>query len=120
MNRQPLFKAFGHAFNGLSRFIRTDRNGRIHFSISLLVCIAGFYFRISHTEWMLLLLCFPVVLGLEMMNHAIEKLCDTVHPGQHPYIKTVKDVAAAGVLFASIIASVIGCIVFIPKILLLV
>lgn len=119
MQPQSLGKAFTHAFQGLFHFLRNDRNGKIHAVITILVCIAGFYLHFSSTEWMIVLLCTALVLGLEMCNHAIEKLCDAVHPSYHPLIKIAKDVAAAAVLWSAIISVIIGLILFIPKILML-
>jgi diacylglycerol kinase len=116
MKPQPLSKAFGHAFNGLSHFLLNDRNGKIHFLAAILVSAAGFYFHLASTEWILLLICFSVVISFEMCNHALENICDLVHPDHHPLIKTAKDVAAAAVLWSAIISAIIGLIIFVPKI----
>ncbi len=116
MKTQSLVTAFKHAFNGLFHFMQNDRNGKIHFTICLLVALAGWYVSLSAIEWISLLICFALVIGLEMCNHALEKLCDAVHPDKHPLIKTVKDVAAGAVLWSAIISVVIGLLIFIPKI----
>jgi undecaprenol kinase/diacylglycerol kinase (ATP) len=116
---QPLAKAFTHAFNGLFYFFRKDRNGKIHLSMTIIVALAGWFFGISTTEWIMLLLCFSLVIGLEMSNHALEKLADAAHPEKHPLVGIAKDVAAAAVLWAAIISVIIGLLIFIPKISLL-
>lgn len=115
MPQQSLIKAFRHAFNGLFRFAGNDRNGRIHFTAAVAVCIAGFYLHISSAEWMMVLLCSALVISLEMGNHALEKLCDAVHPEQSPLIKTAKDVAAGAVLWSAMAAAAIGLLIFVPK-----
>ncbi len=117
MKPQSLRKSFANAFNGMAAFFLTDRNGKIHLLIALMVIGAGFYFRVSVTEWGLLLACMALVPSLEMLNHALEKLCDVAHSAPHPLIKTVKDVAAAAVLWSAIISAIIGLLIFIPKIL---
>ena len=116
MKSQPLVNAFWHALNGTGYFIKHDRNGKIHFAACIFVLIAGFYFGVSLTEWCILLLCMALVLSFEMLNHALENLCDVVHETHHPLIKTVKDVAAAAVLWSAILSAVIGLLIFIPKI----
>jgi diacylglycerol kinase len=116
MTPQPIVNAFKHALNGTGYFIRHDRNGRIHFVAAILVSAAGSYFRIATTEWCILLLCIAIVVSFEMVNHALENLCNVVHEAPHPLIKTVKDVAAAAVLWSAIISAIIGLIIFIPKI----
>lgn len=118
MKTQPLSKAFTHAFHGMADFIRHDRNGRIHIGISAIVVVAGLFFHVSTIEWAILLLCIAIVIGLEMINHAIENICDVVHANVHPLIKTAKDVAAAAVLWAVLISVIIGLLIFLPKILL--
>ena len=116
MKKQTLLTSFANAFNGLASFFTNDRNGKIHFTAVLLVSIAGFYFKASIQEWVVLLLCFGGVISIEMCNHAIEKLCDMVHPDQHPIIKKIKDVTAAAVLWSAIMSLIIGLLIFIPKI----
>lgn len=117
--RQTLLNAFRHAFNGMFYFLRHDRNGKIHIAIAIIVAIAGVFFRVSEAEWLAMLVCFALVVSLEMSNHALENLCDLVHADHHPLVKTVKDVAAAAVLWSAIASAVIGAVIFVPKILLL-
>jgi len=61
-------------------------------------------------------LCFGLVIGMELINTSIEKLVDLVSPEYHPLAEKVKDIAAGAVLFDSIIAAIIGLIIFVPKI----
>lgn len=114
MNLSRFFKAFYYAGRGMVHFVRYDRNGKVHLAAALLVTIAGFYFHIPVGEWTVLLLCFGLVIGLEMCNHALESLCDMVKTEPHPLIKIAKDVAAGAVLWAAIISLVIGLLIFIP------
>ena len=116
MKKQSIINSFANAFNGLKFFFMNDRNGQIHLCAVLLVSLSGFYFQVSSQEWMILLLCFAGVISIEMCNHGLEKLCDLVNPAQHPTIKVIKDVAAAGVLWSAIISVLIGLIIFVPKI----
>jgi len=120
MNKEHnLSMAFYHAFNGLQNFFLRERNGKIQLFVACTIITAAFAFKISPMEWVIVLLCIGLVLALEMINSAIEKLCDLVHKDFHPVIKIVKDVSAAGVLWASILSAAIGCIIFIPKIIAL-
>ena len=116
MKQQSLIRSFRVAFKGIGHFFMNDRNGNIHLTITVLVAAAGYYFQISIIEWCIVLLCVALVFGLEMLNHALEKLCDAVHPTQHPLIGITKDVAAGAVLWAVIISVMIGLMIFLPKI----
>lgn len=118
-SQQSLLKSFANAFAGMAYFFANDRNGKIHLAITLIVLAAGFAFKINATEWILILLCIALVIGFEMLNTALEKLCDMVEPNYHLTIKVIKDVSAAAVILASIISVIIGIIIFLPKALLL-
>jgi diacylglycerol kinase len=118
--RQPLYKTFGNAFNGLSLFFRKERNGKIQVAVTVIILITGFVFHLSAIEWILILICICLVLALEMINSAVEHLCNLVHNEYHPSIKIIKDIAAGAVLFASIISVIIGLIIIFPKIYMLI
>lgn len=116
MKNNRLLRSFQHAFSGLFHFIRNDRNGRIHINIILLVIAAAGYYQVSITEWLVLLLCCSIVPSLEMLNHALEELCNSIQPEIDPRIRIVKDVAAAAVVWSAIFAVIIGSVIFIPRI----
>ena len=86
------------------------------FFISILMIIAGFYFKISHEEWLIQTLAIGLVLGIEGINTAVEKVADFIHPEFHEKIGFIKDIAAGAVFFAAMTAIAIGCIIYIPKI----
>jgi diacylglycerol kinase len=115
--KQTIVRAFINAFNGMKYFFLHERNGKIQLCAAAAVVALAVGLGVSTTDWIALLICIAMVLGLEMMNSALEKLSDLVQEDYHPVIKNVKDVSASAVLFASIIAAIIGCIVFIPKII---
>ena len=112
-------KSFLFALNGLREAIRHEKNFRVQCIVALFVIIAGLFFSLTATEWMILLLCFAVVLSFEIINSAIEKLCDLVSPEFNLTIKKVKDMSASAVLLSAIITFFIGCIIFLPKIIVL-
>jgi diacylglycerol kinase len=114
-----VIKSFGWAFNGLKDCILHEKNFRIQYIIALLIVIAGIFFSISAVEWMIILICFATVLSFEIINSAIEKLCDLVSPDFNLTIKKVKDMSASAVLLAAIISFIVGCIIFLPRIFLL-
>ena len=117
MKQQKFLAAFKNAFNGLWYFFLHERNGKIQCCAAVLVVILAAVLGVTATQWIILLLCIGAVLSLEMINSAVEKLCDIVHEDYHPVIKIIKDVSAAAVLFTSIISAVIGIIIFLPKII---
>ena len=57
------------------------------------------------------------VLAAEAFNTAIETLADALAPERDPLVGRAKDLAAAGVLLASVGAAVVGLLVFGPRLL---
>lgn len=109
-------RSFGYAFNGLIILFKEEHNARIQLLAATVVVIAGFFFKISPTEWIAIIFAIGFVLAMEAFNSAIEGLADFVSPDKHVMIKKIKDLSAAGVLISAISASVIGLLVFGPRI----
>ncbi|MBC6998461.1 diacylglycerol kinase family protein [Cytophaga sp. FL35] len=109
-------KSVGFALRGALLLIRTEASIKIQVALAVLVTIAGFYFQISPTEWILQVLAISMVVGVEGANTAIEKICDFVHPEFDKRIGFIKDVSAGAVMLVSIGAIVVGLIIYIPKI----
>lgn len=118
MSLQKRADSFRYAFQGLADLLRSQPNARIHLAMSIVVVLAGFYFNISRTEWVALVLCIALVFALEAVNTALEYLTDLVSPDFHPLAGKAKDAAAAAVLLAAAAAVVVGLIIFLPKIFL--
>lgn len=118
--KNPLYKSFGYAFEGIFTGIEKERNMKIHCLAMLCVVVLGFLVKISVLEWCLCLILFGLILSLELVNTAIEAVVDLVTEERKPLAKLSKDVAAGAVLIASIMAAGVGIIIFFPKILALV
>ena len=112
-------QSFGYACKGIKSAFTTEVNMQIHLVIGILVIVFGFIFDISVVEWMFCLACFGLVIGMEMMNTAIENVVDLVSPNHHPLAGKAKDVAAGAVLICAIISVFIGLIIFVPKVWML-
>jgi len=74
----------------------------------------GFYFEITRTEWIFLVLAIGLVLLMEVLNSAIERVVDVLKPRIDDYVKEIKDIMAAAVMLASVVAVIVGLIIFIP------
>jgi diacylglycerol kinase (ATP) len=112
-------RSFYFAFQGMAHLFRTQRNARIEAGLGIGACILGAWLRITRVEWCIVVLTIACVLILEGLNTAIEAIVDLASPNFHPLAKTAKDVAAATVLIAAIASVIIGCIIFGPRLLLL-
>lgn len=114
MSIRKRIQSFGFAFKGIYTLLQREPNARIHLLATVVVCLAGFYFSITKTEWTILALTVGSVFAAESFNTAIEALTDLASPDFHPLAAIAKDVAAAGVLFTAIAALIVGICIFGP------
>ncbi|MBC2840427.1 diacylglycerol kinase [Robiginitalea sp. SC105] len=108
-------KSVGIALKGAWLLVCTEGSIQIQAVIALVVTGAGFYFGISPVEWMIQLLAIGLVMGVEGVNTAIEKLSDYVQPEHDPRIGRLKDISAGAVMITSVLASIVGLIIYLPK-----
>jgi diacylglycerol kinase len=108
-------KSFKYAFEGIFLLLKTQHNAWIHFISTIAVVLTGLLFKLSTTEWCLIILSIIIVWMSEALNTACEFLADVTSPEFHPLIKKSKDVAAGAVLITAIGAVVIGLLIFLPK-----
>ncbi|MDO1514472.1 diacylglycerol kinase family protein [Maribacter confluentis] len=109
-------KSVGFALKGAWLLVRTEASIKIQVVIAMVVTIAGFYFEISSTEWILQIFAIALVLGIEGLNTAVEKISDYVQPEFDVKIGFIKDISAGAVMLVSIASAIIGLIIYIPKI----
>lgn len=109
-------KSVGFALKGAFLLIKTEASIKIQVFLAIVVTIAGFYFEISNTEWILQILSIGLILGAEGLNTAIEKIADFIQPEFDPKIGFIKDVSAGAVMLVAIAAFIVGLIIYVPKI----
>lgn len=110
------WKGAGYALKGALILLRTEPSIQVQAFIATCLVIAGFVFEISTTEWTVQMLAVGMVMGAEGLNTTIEAMADFMHPEFHKKIGHIKDIAAGAVFLTAIIAAVIGCIIYVPKI----
>jgi len=114
MRSRNIFESFRFAFSGLWYALRTQRNTRIHLTITAAVVVLGLCLELSYVQWAVVTLTIGFVLVSEMLNTVAETLVDLISPGFHPLAKIVKDVTAGAVLLAAIVSIVVGLLVLGP------
>lgn len=111
INGRKVLRSFRFAGQGVIDLFRYENNAKVHLLIAGLVIGAGFWLRLSHVEWAIILTQIGLVWAAEAMNTALEKLCDFVSPGLHSQIKAIKDLSSGAVLIVAIIAIAVGVLV---------
>ena len=109
-------KSIGYAFKGAVYLAKTESSIKIQVCIAIAVTIAGLYFDISNTEWLIQIAFIGLVMSLEAMNTSVEYISDFIHPERHESIGRIKDIAAGAVFIAAVSATIAALIIYIPKI----
>ncbi len=110
-------RSFASALEGLSHAYRIDKSFMLQINIGLPICGALIYFLspIPSSELILLLGSYFLILIVELINTAFEKMLDKLHPDEHIVIKRSKDISAGAALVAFMFAALVIGILFYNK-----
>ena len=112
-------QSFVYAYRGILYLLRTQHNAWIHLALAFIAVILGICFSITQFEWIAILICIGIVFAAEAVNTSIELLCDARFTEYDKRAEIIKDTAAGAVLIVSIVAAIVGSIIFLPRFLLL-
>ena len=105
-----------HAMRGIKYGFQKERNLKIQLVCAILAVAVSVFLKLTYLEWILLCLTIGIVLLAEFMNTAIEIVLDLYSEEYNEKIKNAKDISSGAVLLTSLMAVVIGGILWIPKI----
>jgi undecaprenol kinase len=92
----------GFALRGLGHALRGERSLKVQAAACAAALVALLILRPGPLWWALVITVSALVIAAELLNTAIERLADRLHPQEHPEIRIVKDCAAAAVLVAAL------------------
>ncbi len=113
---EGIINSFRNAFRGFSLLLKYEYNLYIQIALAICAIVAGFLFNISMVEWAIQTTAIGLVIFSELVNTAIEKTMDLVHPTYDIRVKNIKDLAAGTVLFTVAIALSAAAFIYLPKI----
>ncbi|MBM3247892.1 MAG: diacylglycerol kinase family protein [Candidatus Omnitrophica bacterium] len=114
---KTFIKSFKFAASGLINILKTERNARIIFILGAIAIILGIHFKISTTEFLIIILTIGMVFMAEIFNTMVEETHNLFSEEFDPKIKMIKDMAAGAVLVSAIISLVVGYFIFIKRLL---
>lgn len=109
---QRYLKSFGNALSGIIYAIKYEHNFIIILLAIIITTILGFAFNITLIEWCIIIVCFGLVFGSELINSALEATVDLVTLEIKPLAKIAKDCASAATLIFSLMSLIVGIIIF--------
>lgn len=112
-----MLRSFRYAGRGVVFALYRENNFRYHLLATAGTLVTGWLTAFTTTEWCIVLMLIGMVYASEIVNTAIEKMMDKLHPDMDPDVGLVKDLAAGAVLVTSATAAVVGSIILIGKLL---
>ena len=113
---KTFFSATKNALNGIIHAFKTEKNLRNDYIIGALVLFVSLFFNFTKTELICLVLTIGFVIFAEMINSTVEYIVNLVKTEYDLNAKAAKDIAAGGVLIASLISVIVAYLLFIDKI----
>lgn len=105
-----IFRSFACAARGIILAFRVDHSFRLELIIGapIFVILSYILRPMSSVETILLWGSYFLILLAELLNTAIERLLERLHPDEHELIGASKDIAAAAVLVAFLLAGFVA------------
>ena len=104
-----IIRSIGYALKGLRHAYRVDKSFRMEvmYGIPLYLLLGLLFYPMAPWEFVLLILSYLLLLTVELVNTAFEKMLDRIHPEDHELIGKSKDIASGAVLITLIFAVVV-------------
>ncbi|MGB6968803.1 MAG: diacylglycerol kinase [Methyloceanibacter sp.] len=99
--------AFGHTIGGFREWLGTEAAIKQEAALALVALPLSFFIATKIWIWVALIGSLLLLLAIEFLNTAIERLCNHIEPGKHDAIKVTKDLGSAAVFFAILLAALI-------------
>jgi len=112
MRKPPVHKSLRNAFRGVFLMMKHERNFQLEFAAFLVNVFLIFYLKLCSTDTILILMVSLGVLTTEILNTAIEKICDFIHPDFDKRIGFIKDISAGAVVLMAILSVIVGIMVY--------
>ena len=116
ISANSIFDVIKYSINGIVSYAKEGKSIIIYVVCSIIEIIMGFLYHVNGLEWILIICILGFILSIELVNTAIEKVCDAVTTEYNPLIKIAKDCGSAATFVIFIVAIILNVIIFAPKI----
>jgi diacylglycerol kinase (ATP) len=90
-------RAFWNTIGGFREGLSTEAAIKQEAALLVIALPVSFFLATNVWVWAALIGSLILLLAVEFLNTAIERLCNHLHPEKHVAIKVTKDLASAGV-----------------------
>jgi diacylglycerol kinase (ATP) len=97
-----LFKSLKWSLSGLYYCFKAEQSFQLEVGLLIATCFLGFFLKISLVHFLILTGLVILMMALELINSAIEKLADLISTDYNPVIKYIKDAGSAAVFLCLI------------------
>lgn len=112
MKKPPFYKSLFYSVKGFLWMLKSERNFQIEIFAFIINLFLVVYFKLNYTDTALIFIVCFLVLIAEIFNTAIEKIGDFLEPNFNEKIGLIKDIAAAGVITATLLSILVGILVY--------
>lgn len=115
VRQHTVLDSFRYAMDGIVHVIHTQRQVRYYFTMIAVAMLLSILLRVTKLELIMLWLTIAMVLIAELINTSIEVVVDMITDAYHPLARVAKDVAGGAVLVATVVAVLVGGLIFLDK-----
>ncbi|MGC8651369.1 MAG: diacylglycerol kinase family protein [Minisyncoccia bacterium] len=116
MSFKKILNSFKYSFTGL-KIHSQEHNFQVMCLCGLLAIGLAIFLKITYYEWLILVLIIGLVLSLEAFNTTLERTLDYLEPHFSKKVGIIKDLMSGVVAIAIFTSVIIGCFIFLPKII---
>ena len=114
---KSLWKVTMNSWHGLVYFYKYERSAILHLVAAILMLLGAWMLEMSPMEWLVIIMVLFTTLSVELLNTAIEKVCDLVTKDYNMNIKVAKDAGSAATGVLTLVRIVVVLIIYVPKII---
>lgn len=115
-NISSFINVIKYSMQGYAHFYKYERSAILHLIVAVVIILGSLSLNMTAVEWLFMIFILLTMLAIELLNTAIEAVCDLVSPGYNKLVKVAKDTASAATFSISLALVVAIVIIYVPKI----
>lgn len=112
-----LLKVVKYSLQGFDHFYKYERSAILHLVVAVVIILGSLSLDMTAVEWLFMIFILLTMLAIELLNTAIEAICDLVSPEYNKLVKVAKDSASAATFSISVALIIATVIIYVPKVI---